>query len=94
MLPLFLLVCVTSSLAAPVTITNSWNGGFQGSFTVHADHAVHGWKAHLTFDKPVSSLEVISGVTTTIFPFIKVRYSSPFSVTCKDIIKKLLSEKI
>ncbi|XP_045161145.2 endoglucanase E-4-like isoform X2 [Mercenaria mercenaria] len=58
MLPLFLLVCVTTSLAAPVNIVNSWNGGFQGTFTVHADHAVHGWKAHLTFDKPVDRLEI------------------------------------
>lgn len=55
---LLVFVLVNSCLAVQIKITNSWNGGFQGTFTVHADHAVHGWKAHLVFDKPISSLEV------------------------------------
>ena len=41
-----------------IKTTGEWQGGFNGVFTIHADNALHGWKAHLVFDKPVSSLEV------------------------------------
>nr|BAF38757.1 cellulase [Corbicula japonica] len=62
---LLFLFCIHRLEAAPVTITNSWNGGFQGSFTVHADQAVHGWKAHLMFSSPIDSLEIWKATVTS-----------------------------
>ncbi|OWF45590.1 endoglucanase 13-like [Mizuhopecten yessoensis] len=57
---LVLAVTVTLALggATNVQITNEWPGGFQGTFTLHPDHALHGWKAHLQFSKPVDKVEI------------------------------------
>jgi len=54
-----LLVGLGAAQAADsVQITNSWNGGFQGKFTINPPTDLHGWKIHLCFSKTVDSLEV------------------------------------
>ena len=58
MLLAVLFACLATAAAAPIRVGNHWSGGFEGFFTVHADHAVTGWKAHLRFDSPVDSIEV------------------------------------
>ena len=58
MLVAVLIACLATAEAAPIRVGNHWSGGFEGFFTVHADHAVTGWKAHLRFDSPVDSIEV------------------------------------
>ena len=45
--------------AQGVYITQHWNGGYHGHFTLSPSQALHGWKAHLKFSKPVDTLEVI-----------------------------------
>lgn len=45
--------------ADPVRITNSWNGGFQGQFTIVPPTDLHGWKIHICFSKQIDQLEVI-----------------------------------
>ena len=71
MIALFLTTLFTASLAAtPLSYTNQWNGGFQGTFTVHADHEVHGWKAHLIFDRPIDSLEVITNFCMVLSSYL------------------------
>jgi hypothetical protein len=44
--------------AQGVYITQHWNGGYHGHFTLSPSQALHGWKAHLKFSKPVDTLEV------------------------------------
>ncbi|XP_064612017.1 endoglucanase E-4-like [Liolophura sinensis] len=55
-----LLSCLVtlSRSAVPLQVTSHWVGGFNGVFSVHADHAYNGWKAHIVFDKPVESIEI------------------------------------
>ncbi|XP_052821138.1 endoglucanase E-4-like [Mya arenaria] len=55
---LVLLACLGVAFGQQLTITSSWNGGFQGFFTMNPDHDLHGWKVHLHFDKPVDNLEI------------------------------------
>lgn len=54
---LLLFGLVGSALSmSQLQITNHWNGGFEGDFTVTGE--AHGWKAHLVFDHPVNKIEV------------------------------------
>ena len=53
---------VSSASAGPLTVVRTWTGGCMGTFTVHADNAVHGWKAHLTFANPLDKLDVTTVV--------------------------------
>ncbi|KAH3741115.1 endoglucanase E-4-like [Dreissena polymorpha] len=55
---LMLLGILGSGWAADITVTNSWNGGFQGYFKLNPSQALHGWKVHLVFDKPVDNIEI------------------------------------
>lgn len=41
-----------------VYITDTWNGGFHGHFTLSPSQAVDGWTAHLKFSGAVDKLEV------------------------------------
>ncbi|KAK6176878.1 hypothetical protein SNE40_015093 [Patella caerulea] len=63
LLPLLTLVLVTLSTSdaetpLPVEISNHWSGGFQGKFCVPVVKELTSWKADLTFDQKLSSLEV------------------------------------
>ena len=41
-----------------VYITQIWNGGFHGHFTLRPDHTLHGWEATLTLSVGVDRLDV------------------------------------
>lgn len=61
MLTCGLLLCCMVTLsrsAVQLQVTSHWVGGFNAVFSVHADHAYTGWKAHIVFDTPVDSIEV------------------------------------
>lgn len=60
-LVLFSVLGAAALAADPVQITNSWNGGFQGKFTINPPTDLHGWKIHICFSKQIDQLEV--GVT-------------------------------
>ncbi|KAL3861625.1 hypothetical protein ACJMK2_007650 [Sinanodonta woodiana] len=49
---------IASAAAFDVTVTNHWNGGFQGKFTITPDHSLHGWRAHIICDRALDSLEI------------------------------------
>lgn len=41
-----------------VPISSHWNGGFQGSACFNIMEEMHSWTVVLTFDQPISSLDV------------------------------------
>ncbi|ESO84370.1 hypothetical protein LOTGIDRAFT_132347 [Lottia gigantea] len=41
-----------------VTVSNHWSGGFQGEFCIQITQELSSWRAHLTFDQPLNTLEV------------------------------------
>ncbi|XP_064612033.1 endoglucanase E-4-like [Liolophura sinensis] len=57
--PAVILVALVSSARGvdKIAVVNSWPGGFQGSFCVHANHAYHGWKALVIFSSAVENIE-------------------------------------
>jgi len=58
---LVFLACVGVALCnTPVTITNTWNGGFQGYFKLNPSSDLHGWKVHIVCDKPLDNVEVLN----------------------------------
>lgn len=44
--------------AAPLTVVRTWTGGCMGTFTIHADNAVHGWTCTLSFTTSLDKLDV------------------------------------
>lgn len=56
---LVLLIALVYSEDQGVYVTQTWNGGFHGHFTLKPSHTVHGWTAHLKFSKPVDKVEVL-----------------------------------
>lgn len=60
------------ALADQVQITNSWNGGFQGKFTINPPQDLHGWKIQICFSKQIDQLEVsLASIKSVFFPFGK-----------------------
>ncbi|XP_053378705.1 endoglucanase E-4-like isoform X2 [Mercenaria mercenaria] len=53
-----LFTCIGVLHAEPFTIINEFPGGTEASFTVHADHAIHGWQVRLVFDRPIYQLKI------------------------------------
>ena len=52
------LALVANTYAIPLTYSNSWTGGCQGTVQLHANADIHGWRATFTFDGPVDKFEV------------------------------------
>lgn len=48
----------TAQSAAPLTVVRTWTGGCSGTFTIHADNAVHGWTCTLTFATALDKLDI------------------------------------
>jgi len=42
----------------PVTVKSSWNGGFEGEFSIQVTQALNGWTLELTFSSAPAALEV------------------------------------
>lgn len=57
-----LVVTPNEAIGDQVQIHNSWDGGFHGSFTIHTDHQIIGWTAHLAFSKAVQSLQIFKAI--------------------------------
>merc|ERR1712154_635289 len=59
LLSTFLSVWLPSSLAVQtVSLASHWDGGFQGEACIPIVKELDGWKAHITFDQDVQSLEI------------------------------------
>ncbi|XP_045161141.2 endoglucanase E-4-like [Mercenaria mercenaria] len=49
--------CISYVLATPLKINSVWAGGCEGQFIVQANQNVHGWRATLHFNRPISVLK-------------------------------------
>ncbi|KAL3861581.1 hypothetical protein ACJMK2_007607 [Sinanodonta woodiana] len=58
------LTVITSVTSLTVTVTNHWNGGFQGKFAINTDHAIYGWRAHIACNNPLDKLEIYKATLT------------------------------
>ncbi|KAK3581341.1 hypothetical protein CHS0354_016185 [Potamilus streckersoni] len=80
------LTAIASVTAFNVTVTNHWNGGFQGKFSINADHAIYGWRAHIVCNNPLDKLEVLKADLTETRNGNKefVLESKPFDANIAD----------
>jgi len=53
-----LLALAGAACGDPVTVKNSWNGGFEGEFSIPINKAQNGWTLELTFSSAPAALEV------------------------------------
>ncbi|CAC5403737.1 E3.2.1.4 [Mytilus coruscus] len=54
---LLAILSVANGATQGVKITQTWNGGFHGTFTIVPDHTVNGWKAHFKCDRGLDKFE-------------------------------------
>ena len=57
----FLVAMATAAVAMDIPITRHWSGGFQSDFCYTAHSRLHGWTAHIVFERALDSLEVRQG---------------------------------
>ena len=63
------LALVANTYAIPLTYSNSWTGGCQGTVQLHANANIHGWRATFTFDGPVDKFEVRLSISKHFLPW-------------------------
>ncbi|XP_076092968.1 endoglucanase A-like [Mytilus galloprovincialis] len=54
---LLAIASVANGATQGVKITQTWNGGFHGTFTIVPDHTVNGWRAHFKCDRGLDKFE-------------------------------------
>ncbi|XP_053378966.1 endoglucanase E-4-like [Mercenaria mercenaria] len=75
---------VSGQTSAPLTVVRTWTGGCMGTFTIHADNAVHGWTCTLNFAPPIDKLDIWKATVSS-------SSGSQFTVTNMPFDKDLTS---
>lgn len=72
-----------NSATVPMTKTHTWSGNFEGHFILPITHGdLIGWEAIITFNVPVTDIQVRSYLADKSRPIIE---TSIFRISCKHI---------